>query len=113
MPRRLLFVALTSLDIRASISGDAKHFSRFSTNSVRKLDRLLERLTVLKNCNGCAKAQRFAETPNSLIYMWITEERGIHQVRVPPWHCRSHGKLAGMSRSRSCLSIEGYGINDQ
>jgi len=38
--------------------------------------------------------------------MWIVEKRGIHQITVPPWHCRSNGKLAlGMSWLRSCLSI--------
>jgi hypothetical protein len=40
------------------------------------------------------KLEGFPETPNLLIYMWIAEERGVHQITVPRWHCRSNGKLA-------------------
>jgi hypothetical protein len=57
----------------------------------------------LKNCNACAKVRRFSEIPNSLIYIWIAEER-VRQITVPACRCQSNGKAAISRGTREVIT---------
>src|SRR5580700_3815806 len=57
----------------------------------------------LRNCNGFAKARRFSEAPNLLVYVWIAEERGIRQITVPACHCQLNGKAANFGSTREAI----------